>query len=69
ALRQASQNGHVAIVKLLLDHEAYPDIPGFHKTSPLVIAAQRGHYDIVSLLLKNGANVNAQNKNGSTALR
>ncbi|KAE9396508.1 ankyrin, partial [Gymnopus androsaceus JB14] len=66
ALRQASQNGHVAIVKILLDHGADTELPGFHKTTPLVIAAERGYFDIVSLLLENGANVNAQNANGST---
>jgi ankyrin repeat protein len=34
----------------------------------LLIAAENGHIDVVSLLLNNKANVNDKNPNGSTAL-
>ena len=36
--------------------------------TPLSLAAQNGYIDVILLLLKNGANVNAQDGNGNTAL-
>ena len=36
--------------------------------TPLHYAVDRGLYDIASLLIKNGANVNAQDDNGDTPL-
>ncbi|KAE9388108.1 ankyrin, partial [Gymnopus androsaceus JB14] len=66
ALTQASQEGHCEIVKLLLNHGADKDIPGFKKYTPLIIAAENGHTHVVSVLIENGANVNAQTEDGST---
>eukprot|EP00005_Dracoamoeba_jomungandri_P005245 CAMPEP_0174250658 /NCGR_PEP_ID=MMETSP0439-20130205/765_1 /TAXON_ID=0 /ORGANISM="Stereomyxa ramosa, Strain Chinc5" /LENGTH=467 /DNA_ID=CAMNT_0015330789 /DNA_START=121 /DNA_END=1521 /DNA_ORIENTATION=+ len=40
----------------------------FHNT-PLHVAAAKSQYNLVSLLLANGANINERNKPGSTALR
>ena len=40
---------------------------GGHET-PLMIASLKGHIDIVRILLKHGANTNAQNDEGRTAL-
>ncbi|KAE9385780.1 ankyrin, partial [Gymnopus androsaceus JB14] len=37
--------------------------------TPLMIAAEIGHLDVVSVLIEEGANVNAQSEDGSTALR
>jgi uncharacterized protein len=34
----------------------------------LMLAAERGHIELVKVLLKNGADVNAENLNGETAL-
>ncbi|RLN51169.1 hypothetical protein BBP00_00009937 [Phytophthora kernoviae] len=36
--------------------------------TPLIVAAQRGHFNIVTLLVENGAEVNAKTHNGRTAL-
>src|SRR5689334_11133145 len=55
ALRQACQNGHLAVAKLLLEANAQPHILDKDNFSPLEIASLRGHYDVVDLLLKNGA--------------
>ena len=38
------------------------------KKTPLMIAARNGHTDIINLLLRNSADVNAEQKDGSTAL-
>lgn len=38
----------------MLEHGADPEILDDKQTSPLIIAAFNGHYDIVSMLLKHG---------------
>ncbi|MFC1835335.1 ankyrin repeat domain-containing protein, partial [Thermodesulfobacteriota bacterium] len=38
-----------------------------HRT-PMMHAAQSGHLEVVKVLLKNGANVNATDRGGKTAL-
>ena len=63
------KNGHVEIVKLLLEHSPLSlNAPGYDGMSLLMIASNFGHVDIIELLLKKGANVNAQNNKGDTAL-
>jgi ankyrin repeat protein len=56
-LRWASQNGHIEVVKLLLEKGA-----NIHADDDfsLRIASQQGHLEVVKLLIENGANVNAQ---------
>ncbi|KID85906.1 Ankyrin repeat-containing domain protein [Metarhizium guizhouense ARSEF 977] len=55
----AAENGHVAVVKLLLDHGADANLNfKFGSESPLFNAASRGHLAIVKLLLDNGADAN-----------
>ncbi len=39
-----------------------------NKSTPLIIASQFGHLDLVNLLLERGADVNAKNGSGNTAL-
>lgn len=50
-LHKAVENHNMALVKLLLDHNADPNIIGFRGT-PLYIAAELGLIDIVKLLLR-----------------
>ncbi len=60
--------GKLKKVKKFLDEGykvEYKDEWGF---TPLMIAAENGHYDIVDLLIDNGADINAKNSNGQTAL-
>lgn len=50
-MHYASLNGHTECVKVLLMHEASPNLPDNHGTSPLHLAAWSGHHEIVKLLL------------------
>uniref|UniRef100_A0A6U3Q8H2 Uncharacterized protein n=2 Tax=Ditylum brightwellii TaxID=49249 RepID=A0A6U3Q8H2_9STRA len=65
----AASEGHVEVVKLLID-EAKADVDAKDKdeTNSLMAASARGHNDVVELLLAAGAKVNEQNVDGHTAL-
>lgn len=56
AINQASQHGHIEIVKLLLEKGANPN-EGIHA------AAYSGNVEIVKLLLEKGANINSRMNN------
>jgi predicted LPLAT superfamily acyltransferase len=64
----ASQEGHVGVVRLLLDKGARMDKPNKNGTTPLFIASQGGYVDIVRLLLDNGARVDKAMNDGGTPL-
>ena len=64
-LMAASLNGHLEIVRRLRMHGAELDPRGW---TPLIYAATGGHDDVVAYLLDEGANINAQSPNGTTAL-
>jgi len=64
----ASSEGHVDIVKLLVDAKANIDAKDKDGTNSLMAAAARGHKDICAVLLAAGAQVNEQNVDGHTAL-
>lgn len=68
-LYAASANGHLGMVKLLLDKGANVErlawAPGIY---PLCAAATNGHVEVVKLLLENGASDGDQNKLEPTAL-
>jgi outer membrane protein assembly factor BamB len=56
ALSFAADKGHLAAVKVLLNHKAEPNVKdSFYKATPLVWAVQRGHVAIVRALLDAGA--------------
>ena len=57
-LVEASRAGNIAMVTLLLDHGADPDVPAPGDGNPLIIAAARGHGEVVRLLVGRGADVN-----------
>lgn len=79
SLHLAAKEGHANIVRLVLQRGAnasakatlHEDPPGTMKhLTPLMLAAQNGHTEIAKLILDGGGKVtiNAQEKNGDTAL-
>ena len=59
ALMNAAQNGHSAIVKLLLARGADVNAASQWKSTALHEACMNGHYDVVQILL----NADAERKN------
>ena len=64
----AAEKGHLAVVKLLLDHGANIERRDSKGWSPLSYAAETGHEAVVELLLYHGANTEAGDKDGGTPL-
>ena len=69
ALLVASSNGHLNIVKLLLDHGADPKAVTNDGTTPLIAAAGEGWEDVVQFLLSlPDINLEARSRGGWTAM-
>ena len=68
ALFLAACNGHVAVVKSLLDNGAEPDALCADGETALMQAAWAGHTSLLKLLLGNGSSINAVTPSGMTAL-
>lgn len=67
ALSEASHEGNIDIVSLLLKNGADVNALNEGGSTPLMLASMQGHVEIVKLLVKNGADVNLTNKDGFTA--
>jgi ankyrin repeat protein/L-ascorbate metabolism protein UlaG (beta-lactamase superfamily) len=67
-LHLAAVNGHVEVVRLLLDSGVPVWIGDNEESSALDVASSRGHTDVVELLIARGANVRRHDLNGMTAL-
>ena len=65
----ASALGHVEVVKLLLAHDANPNLPAEDKRTPLMVASSSNHPEVVNLLLSRGADIEAKDTDGDTCLR
>ena len=63
-----AREGNAKDIETLLDKGAYADIQDQRGNTPLMLATDRGHVDVVLTLLKYGANSNQKNKAGDTAL-
>jgi hypothetical protein len=63
----AARQGHAGIVTLLLAHGAPVDAPDPSGDTPLHLAARYGHDEVVTVLA-NGADVNAEGRDGLTPL-
>lgn len=67
-LHYAATNGHVAIMKVLIDNYAYIDAESPNGTTPLMMAAMYGSTEAVKLLMDEGADQSLKNQQGMTAL-
>ena len=69
AMFHAAKEGHLAIVRLLLEHGgADLEKSDSYGNSPLMVATWKGHVDVVCYLLEQGANVNKADDHGCTSL-
>ena len=69
ALMNASDKGHLEIVKHLLENEADINIINKDGDNALMCASfGRNNVEVVKYLIKNNAKVNIENKEGKTAL-
>ncbi len=68
ALIEASLQGHIGLVRSLLDQSANINAKGSGGATALMMACWWGHLEIVRLLLDRGANVNARGADGYTPL-
>ena len=59
ALYGASQNGHSAVVKVLLEHRADPNRTANNGCTPLMASTTFGHTDVCRCLIKYGAKIDA----------
>ena len=65
---QSVRDGDSALVALFIQAGMYPDMIMRSGITPLMIAAANRQLPVVNLLIKHGADVNAQQKNGATVL-
>ena len=68
-LINASQEGHLKMVQMLLKHGIYPNTPNSKNgITALIQASRNGHHGTAELLLINGADPNIQDNDGRTAI-
>ncbi|GMU52170.1 MAG: hypothetical protein AMXMBFR33_13160 [Candidatus Xenobia bacterium] len=68
ALMEAAEEGHLEVVRWLLEQGARPNLHDDEGETALIEAAEEGRRDVVALLLDWGAFINAHNHRGRTAL-
>ena len=69
-LMEAASGGYVEVGRVLLDKGAdvnAPPVPSSRDTA-LTIAADKGHYRFVELLIHRHASIDAKNKKGNSSL-
>ncbi|WP_435528047.1 ankyrin repeat domain-containing protein [Microbacterium aurantiacum] len=67
-LSHAAMWGNVGAARVLLKHGAEVNGNMLRRAVPLHLAASNEHFEIVELLLDNGADINARDSDGRTAL-
>jgi ankyrin repeat protein len=68
-LHYAATHGHLALISLLLENNAYIDAESPNGTTPLMMAAMYGTPEAVKLLLQEGADPQLKNQQGLTAIQ
>ena len=58
----ASEQGHVEVIRLLIEARANQDLPAHNDISPLWVASWKGHVEVVQLLLMARANQDKQDR-------
>ncbi len=66
-LHYAATNGHLEVIKFLLDEHAYIDTESPNGSTPLMMAARYATMETVKLLIDAGADVAAKNQAGLVA--
>ncbi|KAF1778869.1 Ankyrin repeat-containing domain [Phytophthora cactorum] len=64
---EVNETTQVEAARALLDHGAHENSHGVN-SAPLATAAQRGHVEMLKLLLMHNANINLQDSDGDSAL-
>lgn len=67
-LHYAATNGHLEVIRLLLEENAYIDAASPNNTTPLMMAAHYGTPSAVKLLLEAGADPMLKNDQGLSAI-
>ena len=67
-LHYAATGGHLEIIKLLLEENAYIDAESPNGSTPLMMAAMYGTAEAVKLLMEEGADATLKNEKGLTAI-
>ncbi len=67
-LHYAASKGHIAMMHLLIDNDAYIDAESPNGTTPLMMAAYYASPSAVKLMLEEGADPTLKNQDGMTAL-
>ena len=69
AMYVAAKKGDVDVIHALANHGAKLDIPLRESgEAPIHVAAKNGHLHVIDALIEHGANINAQMKDGQTAV-
>jgi hypothetical protein len=68
ALHLAARYGQTAVVELLLEAKAQPEVTSKSGVTPLMVAAWQGHLAVVKALLEKGVSVAAADSEGQTAI-
>ncbi|XP_078348823.1 transient receptor potential cation channel subfamily A member 1-like isoform X2 [Oculina patagonica] len=67
-IHYAAFEGHVHLVKFLLDKGANPDQRDENHLTPILLAARLDHYQTIVMLLDHGAKIGTVSKNKTTAI-
>ena len=64
----SAQNGHLEVVKFLVQHKSNVNVESNTGSVPIIVAAGGGHGDVVQILINNGANVNHTAQAGAASV-